>query len=165
MPGKTRDTDLKAEVRRFLIAANLRGYASDDVKNWIKEKDGSTTIVYEQGDWKMHDNFFGGEPYGGREVVFYKSKPVWMMVYYGVVVESEIDIKELYRFLQKALKEDPESNPYRGPRNFKEESLEYTNVWTGEADNFSGEETIHKLGEKVYWAKYIGGFIDRRNEQ
>lgn len=36
----------------------------------------------------MNDNFFGGEPYGGREVVFYEEKPVWMMVYYGWVAEG-----------------------------------------------------------------------------
>ena len=34
---------------------------------------GGVTIPYEKGDWKSHDNFFGGEPYGGRIIVFYNS--------------------------------------------------------------------------------------------
>ncbi|MCL4378975.1 MAG: DUF5680 domain-containing protein [Candidatus Marsarchaeota archaeon] len=166
MPKKSKPTelDMKSEVRKFLIVANLRGYAADNTKAWIKEKDGSTTIVYEREDWKYHDNFFGGEPYGGREVVFYKGEPVWMMVYYGAIVETESDVKGLYQFLQRALRADPESNPYRGPKSFKEGELEYRNSWTGEVESFSGEEGIYRAGKRIYWAKYLGGFVDQRAE-
>ena len=76
------------ELKEFLIASNKAGYAGGEEKKWIKEPDGSTTIPYEKGDWKSHDNFFGGEPYGGRIVVFNKNLPVWMMVYYGWVAEG-----------------------------------------------------------------------------
>lgn len=86
------------------------------------------------------------------------------MIYYGAIVETESDVKGLYQFLQKALRADPESNPYRGPKSFKEGDLEYRNTWTGEVDNFSGEETIYRNGKQIYWAKYLGGLVDRREE-
>lgn len=74
---------IKKDLQQFLLEANKSGYAGGKVKQWIKEKDGSTTILFEKNEWKSHDNFFGGEPYGGRTIVFYKDKPFWMMVYYG----------------------------------------------------------------------------------
>jgi len=77
----------KEVLRQFLVDSNKAGYAGGDEKKWIKESNGSTTIPFEKGEWQSDDNFYGGEPYGGRVVVFYKDKPHWMMVYYGWVEE------------------------------------------------------------------------------
>jgi len=57
-------------LRGFLISFNEAGYASGNENMWVKEPDGSTSINYENKEFKAHDNFFGGEPYGGREVIF-----------------------------------------------------------------------------------------------
>ncbi|TSC77766.1 MAG: hypothetical protein G01um101429_969 [Parcubacteria group bacterium Gr01-1014_29] len=88
----------KETLRKFLIEANKAGYAGGKEREWIKESDGSTTIPFQKGEWRSHDNFFGGEPYGGRSVVFYQEKPVWIMVYYGCVTEG-IDSRFLYGIL------------------------------------------------------------------
>lgn len=61
----------KEGLRQFLLDSNAAGYAGGESKKWVKESDQSTTIPFEQGPWKSHDNFFGGEPYGGRTIVFY----------------------------------------------------------------------------------------------
>ena len=66
----------------------------------------------------MHDNFFGGEPYGGRMVVFYKNKPIWTMVYYGWVEKTVKDPNVVYRILRSALKQMPNDAPFRGPKNW-----------------------------------------------
>jgi hypothetical protein len=60
----------KEALCQFLVQSNAAGYASGDAKNRIKEPDGSTTIVFQEGEWRSHDNYFGGEPYGGRIIVF-----------------------------------------------------------------------------------------------
>ena len=73
------------ELFSFILESNKAGYAEGDLKKWIKEIDGSTTIIFERGVWKSHDNFFGGEPYGGRMVIFYKNQPFWIILYYGWV--------------------------------------------------------------------------------
>lgn len=62
----------KESLRQFLIDSNKAGYAGGEEKKWIKESDGSTTIPFEKEDFRSHDNFFGGEPYGGRIIVFIK---------------------------------------------------------------------------------------------
>lgn len=150
------------QLRLFLIDTNKAGYAGGDEKQWIKESDGSTTIPFEKGEWKSHDNFFGGEPYGGRSVVFYQDKPVWMMVYYGWVEENE-NADPVYELLRNALMRMPEDYPYRGPKEYKEDDAIYTNNWQGKLDRFSGEEKINKGGKVIYQANYIGGLVDKRS--
>ncbi len=151
----------KKKLCQFLVKAKKSTYAAGDSAKEIKESDGSTTLIFKDGDWKYHDNYFGGEPYGGREVVFFKGKPVYIMVYYGQVDESVSDVKKVYGILMNALKLIPEDKPYRGPEKYEENNFSYSNDFTGEIDNFSGEEVIAENGKKIYWAKYIGGFVDQ----
>ncbi|MEN8253491.1 MAG: DUF5680 domain-containing protein [Patescibacteria group bacterium] len=151
----------KKLLKQFLIDSNNAGYATGEEKQWIKEKDASTTIPFEQGKWKSHDNFFGGEPYGGRIVVSYEGKPVWMMVYYGWVEEG-IDPDAIYAILRSALKQMPEDYPYRGPKEYREGEYTYTNTWDGEVDRYSGSEQITQNGKVIYKADYVGGMVDQR---
>lgn len=149
-------------LKTFLLHANAAGYASGKEKTWTKKADGSTTIVYEEGTWKSHDNFFGGEPYGGRTVVFYNGKPVWIMVYYGRVMDK-VNPDTVYKVLRNALKRMPEDHPYRGPKRYEERALVYINRWTGALKNFSGKETITQEDKPMYEASYIGGLVDQRS--
>ncbi len=154
----------KEALRQFLQQANKEGYGSGKEQNWKKEEDGSTTITFEFGDFKVHDNFFGGEPYAGREVIFYKGKPFWMMVYYGAAIEGQ-DRKRIYALIQKALSNAPAEMPVRGPRELEDRELTYENGWSGDIQDFSGQESIvHKKGQTVYKAKYMGGLVDQRKE-
>lgn len=150
-------TDLKT----FLLHANAAGYATGKEKAWTKELDGSTTIVYKEGAWKSHDNFFGGEPYGGRVVVFHDGKPYWIMVYYGRVMEK-VNPDTVYKVLRNALKRMPKDHPYRGPKRYEEGASVYTNTWTGTLKNFSGKEMITQDEKTAYEATYIGGLVDQR---
>src|SRR5687768_2587206 len=97
-------------LRRFLVEANAAGYAGGEERTWLKESDGSTTIAFAQGAWRLHDNFFGGEPYGGRAVVFLDDKPVWMMVYYGWVADG-VEPDRVYGLLRRALMQMPADCP------------------------------------------------------
>lgn len=150
-----------ASLRTFLLKANKAGYAAGDDNKWINEPDKSTTIIYKVGKWRMHDNFFGGEPYGGRMTVSYDNKPYWIMVYYGWVEEG-VNPESIYPFLRKALSAMPKEFPYRGPKKLKEGTMVYKNNWQGMLDNFSGEEIIYKDEDEIYKAKYIGGLVDQQ---
>jgi len=148
-------------LKQFLFASNQAGYAGGEAKKWLKETDHSTTIPFTKGDWKSQDNFFGGEPYGGRLVVFHKDKPVWIMVYYGWVEEG-IDPNPIYEVLRGALMRMPKDYPFRGPKKFVLGKFTYQNNWQGEVERYSGQEKI-LLGKKViYQASYFGGLIDQR---
>lgn len=155
----------KKALRKFLLDSNKAGFSTGNSNKWIKEKDGSTTIAFESGDFRMHDNFFGGEPYGGRYVVFYKGNPVWIMVYYGKVYESVNEFESVYKFLQKALSLMPDEMPLRGPKVLEDGKFKYANEWEGDLEKFSGYEVISQNGQKIYDATYMGGLVDVRKEQ
>jgi len=152
----------KKQLCKFLVQAKKSTYAAGDQIKKVIKKDKSTTLTFKQGDWEYHDNYFGGEPFGGREVVFFKSQPVYIMVYYGWVVESIKNFDKVYKMLQSALLEIPENKPYRGPEELSKGNYTYKNSFAGEIDNFSGEEFILENGHEVYRAKYMGGLVDQR---
>jgi hypothetical protein len=148
------------DLKKFLLKASKSGYANSDESSWKKEKDGSTTIFFKKGLWQSHDNFFGGEPYGGRQAVFYKDKPLWIMVYYGWVKKG-IKPEPVYKILRAALQKMPDNSPFRGPKILKGKEFIYKNSWQGDVKSFSGEEKILKGKILVYKANYLGGLVDQ----
>ena len=153
---------LIGELKSFLVEAKSATYASGDESMKIINDDKSTTITFKKGDWLYHDNYFGGEPFGGREVAFYKGQPIYFMGYYGWVIDSVVDANYVYKILMDALKLIPLDYPFRGPTEYTDGELLYRNNFTGEIDNFSGEEIISKNGRTIYEANYFGGFVDIR---
>lgn len=151
----------KNTLRQFLIDSNKAGFVKGEEKKWIKETDGSTTIPFEKGKFRSHDNFFGGEPYGGRVVVFYKNKPVWIMVYYGFIVKG-FKADPIYAVLRNALMRMPENAPFRGPKEFKDGEFNYSNAWNGDIEKYLGEEQITQGKKLIYKANYMGGLVDQK---
>ena len=78
------------EIKQFIFDASQATYASGDESIKKKQSDGSTTIEFIQGDFTFHDNYFGGEPYGGREVVFHQGKAVWMMCTTALCISKSV---------------------------------------------------------------------------
>mgnify|MGYP001588080995 CR=1 FL=1 len=150
------------ELKKFLVLAKKATYASGKTSQEVKESNKSKSLYFEYEDFKYHDNYFGGEPYGGREVVFYKNNPVYLMAYYGCVNNLIDDLNLVYNFLRAALSLIPEENPYRGPKEYKRDNMVYVNDFIGDIYDFSGEEKIIKDGIEIYRAKYIGGFINKK---
>jgi len=153
---------LLQNLQKFLVKAKKYTYASGEENKKIKEIDHSTTLIFEEWDWKYHDNYFGWEPYGGRELVFFQDKPVYIMTYYWRVNEEVSDVGDLYKILQEALTLIPESNPYRWPEKYINWDYAYSNKFIWNVDNFSGEEIIEYKSEEVYKAKYIWWLVDQR---
>lgn len=151
-------------IRKFLIAANKAGYAASGESKAHEEIDHSKSLIFKEGDFTSHDNWFGGEPYGGRSVVFYHNKPVWMIVYYGTVDPAFARLEAVYIFLRKALMSMPEVLPVRGPKKLVDGKWRYENNWDGDLGIFSGEEIIFYENKPVYEANYSGGFVDTRKE-
>jgi hypothetical protein len=148
------------KIRSFILEASRATYASGDESVKKKQADGSTTIQYENGEYKYHDNYFGGEPYGGREVVFFNNKAIWMMVYYGFVHEGVAN-KDVYSFLIESLSNANPDMPYRGPKLYTKGEWKYENNLVGNVDNFSGIEKIYHGNDCIYEASYMGGLIDK----
>lgn len=147
------------DIRHFLIEANRQGYGNTDVVPKL-EADGSHTIVYEDGEWKLHDNYFGGEPYAGREIISKSGKALWCMVYYGWVEKPELTA-EVYAFLKSALMQAPEDAPYRGPALLEAGDWRYENAVQGEFERFTGVEQIFYKNISVFCTRYAGGIINQ----
>ncbi len=156
------ESDFLNKLRKFLTEANKAGYAAGDAAKVVDGPDGSHTITHESADgrWKYHDEYYGGEPYGGREIVFLDGKGIWMMVYYGWVV-PRVEHGPVYKFLQEALRAETNDEPYRGPRLYESNGMKYVNSYTGAPDNFRGEEEILRNGARIYFAWYGGGLINQ----
>lgn len=146
---------------KFLVSSKKKGYASGE-NAILRENDKSYSTRGEDGDFSFHDNWFGGEPFGGREVVFYKGDPYWMMTYYGADSGKAEGVIE---FLRKALKQIPEEMPVRGPKKFGEGDFSYENNIIGNLESFVGEEKIYYKGNEVFKTNYAGGLVDRRGDQ
>jgi hypothetical protein len=153
------------QLCEFLVKAKMAGYASGNKAEKTREKNKSKTIVFQDGNWKYYDNYFGGEPYGGEEIMFFKNKPIYIMVYYGSVDKSISDFKKIYKFLQEALALIPKNKPFRGPKFYKNGNYAYRNWFHGEITNFFGVEKIYFGKKKIYEAKYVGGLVDQRKEK
>jgi len=143
----------------FIAEANLNGYASGS--EGIKEADGSTSFLYENGAFSSHDNFFGGEPYGGRQIVSFEDEPCWIMVYYGAVTPGH-NLEEVYGYLKKVLGLAPKS--LRGPQTHTEGEYSYKNIATGSDEEFNIHETITKNEKIIYEARFMGGLVDKIKE-
>lgn len=152
----------KQDLKKFLIEAKKSGYAAGGDSVTVKEKDGSRSTRFIQGKFSFHDNYFGGEPFGGREVVFYNMQPYWIMVYYG---SDSGKASGLIPFLLKALSNIPVEMPVRGPKQLEDGKFLYENTWEGDLKSFSGEEAIYFDNQEVYKARYSGGLVDQRKEK
>jgi len=150
-------------LKEFIVEANGKGYASGE-KTTINETDGSKTIIYEKGEWKMMDNYVGGEPYAGMTKIFFQNEIVWSMVYYGTVEKEINDFGEIYEFLKKSLLKMPNDYPFRGPKEFVDGEWRYTNEWMGKVEQFSGEEKIYLNEKQVFGTRYLGGLVDEKKE-
>lgn len=144
------------ELKAFLIRANMP-HAQGTAKT-IKESDGSRTIEFTEGDYRMHDNFFGGEPYGGRLVIFYQNQPVFIEVYYGKTTKPA---DEVYNFLREALQYPDDDNPFRGPAEYKKGSLTYKSATEGDIASHTVKEWIYDGDKEIYSAVVIGGLVDQ----
>lgn len=147
------------EAKAFLMRANMP-HATGEAKT-VKEPDGSRTIEYSEGDYRMHDNFFGGEPYGGRLVVFYKEAPLLMEVYYGRVYDTAHTTDEVYDFLREALRYPNNESPYRGPTEYANGALTYKSKTEGDISDHTVKEYIYDGDTEIYSAIIVGGLVDQ----
>ena len=143
----------------FLLTANQAGYGNPDAVIGSGPNK-SHTISYQASDWRFYDLFYGGQPYAGQEVVYFKNKPVWAMQYRGWLEDESCQSGQIYGYLKQALLKSPAAHPWRGPKQFKAKDFVYLNHWQGALANFQGQEEIKIKDQTVYAGLYFGGLVD-----
>ncbi|TAL20188.1 hypothetical protein EPN90_01480 [Patescibacteria group bacterium] len=147
------------QLEDFLVKAKINTYASVGEGGERKLDDGGKEFVYEEGEWKYRDRYFGFSPFIGEEVVWKDGKVIWAMNYYGRVLSEKVSPEEIYQFLKKILRQVRAERPYRGPRQFKEGDFSYKNSNHGALEDFEGLEIILYQGSRIYELRYIGGIV------
>ena len=151
------------QLSKFLVKAKINTYASSGEKQEKKLSDGSKEFEFEEREFKYRDRYFGYNSFIGEEIVWQNKKVVWGMNYYGEIIPEIILAKQIYQFLQEALKKITEDKPFRGSNNFKENDFEYVNKNKGTVEKFEGCEMIFYKEELVYKLSYYGGVIIKKS--
>ncbi len=144
----------------FLIEAKRHAYANGTAARVQPALAGSVQLEYRSGDWSYRDIYFGEEFFTGQEVVYYRNRPWWSMVYAGGVKLEEPPAEEIYRFLQQALQRVDAEAPFRGPDSFEEGDFRYACAWRGTVEWFEGMEVIFHRERIAYQLTFSGGMIN-----
>ena len=147
------------QLSKFLVKAKINTYASGGEGEEKILSDGSKEFEFGEKEFKYRDRYFGYGSFIGEEIVWQNEKVVWGMNYYGEIVSEIIPAKQIYQFLQEALKEVMESKPFRGSNNFKKDDFRYANEVKGTVEKFEGREEIFYKDKLVYRLSYHGGAI------
>jgi len=150
--------DIK-QLSKFLVKAKINTYTSSGEGGEKVILDKSKEFEFIEGVFKYRDRYFGLNPFVGEEIVWQGEKVVWSMNYYGEIVSEIISAKNVYQFLQKALKKITENKPFRGPDNFKMDGFKYVNEIKGTVKKFGGEEKIFYKKRLIYKLIYHGGIV------
>jgi len=155
-----------SSLLKFLTLAHRNTYAAPkEVKQQYKclspILEGHKDYDFVQGEWRYHDSYAGSSWAPGREVVFFRNKPVWSMSYQGQTVAglSNKFIEEMFEFLKNALRHFKEDQPFRGPSLFSEGNFEYRFEMKGDYQYFVGRESISYYGKEVFFQDVMGTLI------
>ena len=154
----------KEQFVRFLCDSKRATYAAkDDITRVEPVLAGSCQLEYRRGALLYRDIYFGGEYFVGQEIIYHKNDPFWGMSYAGGINEGgdSSQTHGIYEFLARALREVPESAPYRGPESFNQGDFSYVNRILGVITRFSGAETIYFHETPIYQLHYSGGLLKR----
>jgi len=144
-------------LSKFIVKAKIATYPSEGEANEKVLEDGCKELTFQDSEFKYRDRYYSFNPFVGEEIVWQNNKIVWSMNYFGKVSSDFVSEKEVYRFLQSAMKKIKESRPFRGPSNFKSGDFSYIDQSTGDIDEFTGVEKILFKGQEIYRLNYHGG--------
>lgn len=147
------------DLSKFLIKAKILTYAGGEETNEKILEGGARELTFENNEFKYCDRYYGFNPFIGEEIVKKNDKIIWSMNYYGKIISFIIPAKEIYKFLQQAMRRIEEDRPFRGPNNFTMGDFKYIDESTGDVNDFSGTEKILFKGQETYRLLYHGGIV------
>ena len=150
------------DLSEFLVKAKINTYASSGEGSEKRLEDGGRELVYEDGNLKYRDIYFGSDYFIGEEVVWLDGKVAWGMNYYGKTLSKFVSSEKIGAFLKEALKLVIKNRPFRGPDELVGGDFKYIDKSAGGIENFEGTEAIFYRGEKVYELKYHGGTVNKK---
>ncbi len=156
--------DLK-KLAEFLVKAKTQTYASVNSQEIKAERPLHKELEFEEGGFYYKDSYIGFFQVPGMEEVRLgkEGKTIWTMAYSGGMsskFHGNVEFaKQVFTFLKKVLGLVVENFPFRGPKEFEEETWRYMNKIEGDIKRFKGHEKIFFKGKEVFSQDYIGGIV------
>lgn len=138
----------------FMIRAKQATYAKKQGKV-ASSRPSSHDYQYQEGDYLYLDSFVGSEFFGGEECVYKNNVPLYVMNYYGKVVDEAFNGD----FLKEALMLVSRDYPFRGPALHNNGAYTYHCSYEGDYAYFNGKEEIYYNNIKVYECLFHGGVV------
>jgi hypothetical protein len=147
------------KLHNFIVSAKAATYVGDGNQS-ESCREGSHDLLYEEGDYRYLDSYFGGSEFIGEEVVYYQNEPVWGMNYYGAVLDPQkITAVEAGAMIKTSLSHMYAEGRFLGGWQHSKGDLVYNDSSKGDLSHFTGYEWIEKDAIKVYELFYHGGLI------
>jgi hypothetical protein len=147
------------QLNAFIVQAKAATYVGGGAKS-LAYRPGSHDLQFHQGGLSYLDSYFGGTDFLGQEVVYFEDRPVWVMNYYGRVLEPAlISAVEAGRIIQESLSKMYQEGRFLGGFQHSTQSGTYTDTSEGDVSSFRGHEWIVRQGVRVYELFYHGGLV------
>jgi len=152
------------DLTEFILKAKKRCYAGNGKEERLS--DGSKRLIFQERDFFYEDNYRGHYQAPGTELVRWQKSDgqgLWQMSYSGGMLPEFIGDEKLaivtFEFLKKALSDKDAF--LRGPMQFRNDSLSYTNELKGDIKRFKGSEEIIDRDnlDIIFSQDYIGEVI------
>ena len=148
-----------SELNAFILRAKADTYVGSGVQSAACRL-GSNDLRFTEGEWAYHDSYFGGSDFIGEEVVYFASRPIWAMNYYGRILRSDIlSAAQAGQMIKASLSRMYKEGRFLGGFEFTEDNLTYVDTSKGSVDCFQGREFITSGHETAYELLYHGGLI------
>ena len=152
--------DLSLEqLDAFIVRAKAATYVGGGARS-LSYRPGSHDLQFHEGAYSYLDSYFGGSDFLGQEVVYYEGEPVWVMNYYGRILEpARITAAEAGQMIQESLARMYEEGRFLGGFEHSIGNSTYVDTSEGDVAAFTGKEWIARDGIRVYELVYHGGLV------
>ena len=150
---------LREQLNAFIVRAKAATYVGGGARS-LSYRPGSHDLQFHEGAFSYLDSYFGGSDFLGQEVVYHEGEPVWVMNYYGRILEpSLISAGEAGQIIQESLSRMYEEGRFLGGFEHATPLGTYVDASDGDVTSFTGRERITREGVKVYELFYHGGLV------
>ena len=147
------------QLNEFIVRAKAATYMGDGA-TVIPCRPGSHDLKFAEGDFAYLDSYFGGADFLGQEVVYYRDEPVWVMNYYGRILDPQrIRADEAGQIIKQSLSAMYKENRFLGGFEYTIDDDAYVDTSEGDPTMFTGKEWIERAGVRVYELVYHGGLV------
>jgi hypothetical protein len=147
------------QLHAFIVRAKAEAYVGGGKKSLAYRPD-SHDLQVSESEFAYLDSYFGGTDFLGQEVVYWQGRAVWVMNYYGHILEPvSIGAADAGGIIQESLSNLYQERRFLGGFRHQTRTGLYIDTNEGDVKSFKGLEWIEKREVRVYELLYHGGLV------